>query len=535
MSALFRLFKLIAPLTGVMFAAICLGVLGQLTVIALPVIAITGLLTDPSNFTNYLWPILICGFLRGPLHYGEHYCNHLIAFNLLALLRQKVFSALRRLSPAILENKSKGDLIALVTSDIEMLELFYAHTISPVAIATLVSIMVAGVLAWLSPWLGLWALLGYLLIGYLFPLVSHHIMDARGLQVRNQLGQLSSYVLDSLYGLGELLQFKGMPKRLQSLTHQTKALNHTQGQISLGTGLQNAAIYLVVFGFSLGTLLIAYALHLSPVTIIIATVIVLSSFGPVIALSSLTAGLSQTIGAAQRLIDLLDENPVVQEVEQGQQPTFDQAQLTNVTFTYPDTVNPVIQKLNLTIPKGQIMGIHAPSGTGKSTILKLLAHFYDPDTGQVTINKTSLTKINSNYLRQMESYVSQETWLFQDTIANNLKLGNPQASDQEIQLVAQQAGIANYIESLPEQYQTKLSELADSISEGQKQRLGIARAFLHEGELLLLDEITANLDVLNEAIILKSLRKIAKEKTVVIVSHRLSTLSIADQIYELTL
>lgn len=360
-------------------------------------------------------------------------------------------------------------------------------------------------------------------------------MDARGLQVRNQLGQLSSYVLDSLYGLGELLQFKGMPKRLQSLTHQTKALNHTQGQISLGTGLQNAAIYLVVFGFSLGTLLIAYALHLSPVTIIIATVIVLSSFGPVIALSSLTAGLSQTIGAAQRLIDLLDENPVVQEVEQGQQPTFDQAQLTNVTFTYPDTVNPVIQKLNLTIPKGQIMGIHAPSGTGKSTILKLLAHFYDPDTGQVTINKTSLTKINSNYLRQMESYVSQETWLFQDTIANNLKLGNPQASDQEIQLVAQQAGIANYIESLPEQYQTKLSELADSISEGQKQRLGIARAFLHESELLLLDEITANLDVLNEAIILKSLQKIAKEKTVVIVSHRLSTLSIADQIYELAL
>ncbi|QGF40525.1 ATP-binding cassette domain-containing protein [Limosilactobacillus gastricus] len=232
---------------------------------------------------------------------------------------------------------------------------------------------------------------------------------------------------------------------------------------------------------------------------------------------------------------MLDENPVVQEVEQGQQPTFDQAQLTNVTFTYPDTVNPVIQKLNLTIPKGQIMGIHAPSGTGKSTILKLLAHFYDPDTGQVTINKTSLTKINSNYLRQMESYVSQETWLFQDTIANNLKLGNPQASDQEIQLVAQQAGIANYIESLPEQYQTKLSELADSISEGQKQRLGIARAFLHEGELLLLDEITANLDVLNEAIILKSLQKIAKEKTVVIVSHRLSTLSIADQIYELTL
>lgn len=533
MKALFRLFKLIAPLTGIMLAAIGLGVLGQLTVIGLPVIAISGILKGLNGLSNYIWPILICGFLRGPLHYGEHYCNHLIAFKMLALLRQKVFVALRRLSPAILENKAKGDLISLVTSDIEMLELFYAHTISPIAIATIVSVIAAGYLAWLSPLIGLWALLGYLLIGLIIPLISHRIMDKKGLQVRNQLGHLSSYVLDSLYGLTELLQFKAMDKRLKSLTKQTNDLNQTQRQISFDTGLQNATIYLVVFGFSLGTLLIANSLHLMASTIIIATVTVLSSFGPVIALSSLTAGLSQTIGAAQRLIDLIDEEPVVYDVLEGQKPTFNQAQLANVTFTYPETTKPVLKGLNLTIPKHQIIGIHAPSGSGKSTILKLLAHFYDPDTGQVLIDQTNLKDVNTNYLRQIESYVSQETWLFQDTIENNLKLGNQNASPQEVQAAAEAAGIANYIDSLPAQYQTKLSELADSLSEGQRQRLGIARAFLHQGELLLLDEVTANLDVLNEAIILKALKKVAKEKTVVIVSHRLSTLSIADQIFEL--
>ncbi|MFR0614250.1 amino acid ABC transporter ATP-binding/permease protein [Lactobacillus porci] len=533
-----RLFGLVKPLWWVMLLAILLGTLGNLAAIFLTVTAAWGALKIiAGHFSQMLLgAVLICGLIRGPLHYGEHYCNHLIAFKLLAIIRVKVFQALRRLSPAKLEGKDKGDLISLITSDIELLEVYYAHTVSPIAIAALTTIVMTGFIAHQSLIAGIWALLGYCIVGILIPLINGRYTGKPGREVREQLGAMSTYVLDSMYGIEESLQYDQGPKRLAEMNQRSVSLAKSQKQLARLGSWQGLATNLAVLVFSVGMLgIMAVEFNIGRASLrqfVLATVAMMSSFGPVAALSALSTTLAQTIAAARRVLALLDEEPLVTEKTTGSVPAFSGAAMREVTFAYPGGKR-VLQDFNFAIKPGEIVGIHAPSGSGKSTILKLLARFYDADSGQVLLSGDDIRQLQTKGLRAMESYLAQETWLAHDTIANNIRLGHPDTTLAEVEMAAEKASIADFIHTLPKGYDTKLSELETGLSDGQKQRIGIARAFLHAGQFMLLDEITANLDALNEGIILKSLKEAAKDKTIIIVSHRQSTLAIADRVLEL--
>lgn len=533
---LLRLLKLVKPLWPAMLAAIFLGTAGHLAAsfVTISAVMAAGKLFAGQAATSLLILVLICGLARGPLHYGEHYFNHLIAFKLLALLRVKLFHALRRLSPAKLEGKNKGELLALITGDIELLEIFYAHTISPVAIASLYTLCMVCFIGHYSWLLAFWALAFYLIVGLVIPAVNARLTSLPGQAIREKISRLSGFVLDSIKGSEEIRQFGQGQKRLENLQKADQELTKAQQRLAALGNWQQAATTLAIQIASAGMLVLSLLLRKHGMTLagsLTVTAAMMSSFGPVVALSALSTSLAQTAASAQRVLDILDEEPVVSENESGEEPTFSQADLQKVTFTYPDGDQPVLKDFSLHIPKGKIIGIHAPSGSGKSTILKLLARFYDASEGQVAISGVDVKKLKTSALRQLESYVPQDTWLASETIEDNIKLGQA-ATRAEVIQAAKKASLHDFILTLPEGYDTKLGE-GQQLSAGQKQRLGIARAFLHDGDLFLLDEITANLDALNEGIILKALKEESQDKTIVIVSHRLSTLAIADQIITL--
>ncbi|WP_201336048.1 amino acid ABC transporter ATP-binding/permease protein, partial [Lactobacillus nasalidis] len=475
--------------------------------------------------------LLACAFSRGLLHYGEHYCNHLIAFKMLALIRVKVFHKLRQLSPAKLESKDKGSLLSLITSDIELLEVFYAHTISPIAIASLFTICMLSFFSRYSVFLALLALLAYAAVGIAIPLVFSRRASQPGQEIRQKLGQISSFMLDSIMGLAESLQFGQGPKRQSELAAIDQGLTKSRSRLAALTSLQQLLTNLTILLSAAGMLALAKSLQLPFAQSLTVTSAMLASFGPVSALSALSTGLTETVASGRRVLGLLDEAPLLNENAAGDQPAFAGAALKQVSFSYPGSNKPVLKDYSLTIPKGKIIGIHAPSGSGKSTILKLLARFYDVQKGQVTISESDVRQIKTAALRQLESYMPQETWLATDTVANNISLGRS-ASREEIIACAKKANIHDFIMTLPDGYDSIVGQQG-SMSAGQKQRVGIARAFLHGGDLLLLDEITANLDALNEGIVLKSIKEAGRGKTVVLVSHRTSTLAIADEIVEL--
>ena len=583
------LIGLVKPLLHIMLAAIILGTLGYLCAIFLTILAgqviVHGLLTGVAGRmvpVNNMWLVftpvktiitvmIVIAVLRGILHYMEQYCNHFIAFKLLAIIRHKVFAALRKLCPAKLEGRDKGNLISIITTDIELLEVFYAHTISPIAIATLTSIIMVifiGRYHWLA---GLLALAAYLMVGVVIPMWNGKRGSQKGMEFRTSFGELNSFVLDSLRGLDETIQYGQGEKRKEQMSERSKNLAGMQEDLSKMEGSQRSFTNMVILLASFGMLALTIWLYdkgtMGFEGILTCTIAMMGSFGPVVALSSLSNNLNQTLASGERVLSLLEETPLVEEIPcdvetsgaESMEHEFTGAEAENVTFAYKveglegdrqgeparagrcpraedglGRDNEVIlDNYSLKLQPGKITGIHGASGSGKSTILKLLMRFWDVQKGCVSVDGTDVREIPTKHLRDMESYVTQETHLFHDSIANNIAIAKPGAAREEIMEAAKKASIHDFIMTLQKGYDTEVGELGDTLSGGEKQRIGIARAFLHDASMILLDEPTSNLDSLNEGIILKSLKESAEEKTIVLVSHRVSTMNVADVVYEM--
>ena len=555
------LIGLVKPLLHIMLAAIILGTFGYLCAIFLTILAgqvvvhglltgVAGMIVPVDNMWLVLTPVktiitvmIVIAVLRGILHYVEQYCNHFIAFKLLAIIRHKVFAALRKLCPAKLEGRDKGNLISIITTDIELLEVFYAHTISPIAIATLTSIIMVifiGRYHWLA---GVLALAAYLIVGVAIPMWNGKRGSQKGMEFRTNFGELNSFVLDSLRGLDETIQYGQGEKRKEQMSERSKNLAGMQESLSKMEGSQRSFTNMVILLASFGMLALTIWLYdkgaMGFEGILTCTIAMMSSFGPVVALSSLSNNLNQTLASGERVLSLLEETPLVEEIPgdvetsgaESMEHGFTGAEAENVTFAYGEEV--ILDNYSLKLQPGKITGIHGASGSGKSTLLKLLMRFWDVQDGSVSVDGTDVRKIPTKHLRDMESYVTQETHLFHDSIANNIAIAKPGASREEIMEAAKKASIHDFIMTLSKGYDTEVGELGDTLSGGEKQRIGIARAFLHECPLILLDEPTSNLDSLNEGIILKSLKESAEKKTVVLVSHRVSTMNVADVVYEM--
>lgn len=533
-----RLIGLVKPLLPVMLLAIFLGVVGYLCAISLTILASHGVvLVMTERTTKTLTTILIVvAVARGLLHYGEQYCNHFIAFKLLAIIRHKVFAVLRRLCPAKLEGRDRGDLISILTADIELLEVFYAHTISPIAIAVIVSVIMLIFIGTCSLGAALIALGGYLAVGLIVPLWNGRRSAAAGMSFRERFGEMNSFMLESLRGLDETIQYGHGAKRMGEITRRSRAMGAEQKELNRFEQSQRAVTNLLIELFSIGMLFFMLAAYRSGAadfhTALLVTVAMMGSFGPVVALSSLSNNLNQTLASGERVLRLLEEEPEVEEVSGGADVAFSGVAAEQVSFSYGG--EEILRDLSLDFPEGKILGVHGPSGSGKSTLLKLLMRFWDVTGGRVALSGTDVRKINTACLRSLESYVTQETVLFKDTIANNIAIGRLDATRQEIVEAAKKAAVHDFIRSLPQGYDTPVGELGDTLSGGEKQRIGVARAFLHDAPLMLLDEPTSNLDALNEGVILRSLSESAGEKTVVLVSHRESTMNIADTVFEMS-
>ena len=536
-----QLIGLVKPLLPVMTVAIILGVSGYLCAIFLTILAgyelIGGLFKTAAGAAPGVVFVMIIALavLRGVLHYGEQYCNHYIAFKLLAIIRHKVFAQLRKLCPAKLEGRDKGNLISIITSDIELLEVFYAHTISPIAIAVFTSLIMVLFIGKQSVPAGIWALAGYLVVGCVIPLVTGRKGADGGMAFHQAFGDLNSFVLDSLRGLDETIQYRSGKERLKKMKERSDELGEMQKGLNELEAMQKSATNLMILVFSFGMLfLMTYQYRLGNVNfrqMLVAVIAMMGSFGPVVALSNLANNLNHTLASGERVLSLLEEEPQVIEVEGMERTDFAGAGAEHVDFSYEK--EQILKDYSIEIPKGKIIGIHGVSGSGKSTLLKLLMRFWDVNKGKISISGRDVRKLNTADLRDMESYVTQETYLFHDSIANNIAVGKPGAAREEIIEAAKKASIHEFIMSLPQGYDTKVGELGDTLSGGEKQRIGIARAFLHDAPFLLLDEPTSNLDSLNEGIILKSLKESCNEKTVVLVSHRSSTMNLADVVVEM--
>lgn len=528
-----QLIGLVKPLLPVMCVAILLGVIGYLCAIFLTILASYGLLYKQSGTLFAI--LVILAVARGLLHYGEQYCNHFIAFKLLAIIRHKVFAVLRKLCPAKLEGKDKGNLISIITSDIELLEVFYAHTVSPIAIAIITSLIMVVFIGQCDSVAGLIALLGYLVVGAVIPLWNGRKGAAEGMQFRESFGELNSFLLDSLRGLDETIQYGQGVERKEQMQERSEELGRMQKGLNRHEASQRAVTNLTILFFSVGMLF--YMLYACAqgradfAQMLIATVAMMGSFGPVVALSNLSNNLNQTLASGERVLSLLEEEPQLEEVEGMPEMDFAGAEVKNVEFAYGE--EEILKGYSMEIPQGKIIGIHGASGSGKSTLLKLLMRFWDVNSGEIVLSDRNVKTINTTNLRDMEGYVTQETYLFHDSIANNIAIGRPGASREEIIEAAKKASIHDFIVTLPKGYDTEVGELGDTLSGGERQRIGIARAFLHDAPFLLLDEPTSNLDSLNEGIILKSLKESCRKRTVVLVSHRQSTMNVADITYEM--
>lgn len=534
------LIGLVKPLWPLIVLAVLFGTAGYLCAIFLTII--TGnILARGTAFSHLIWLLLAMAVMRGVLHYAEQYCNHFIAFKLLAIIRHDIFAALRRLCPAKLEGRDKGNLISVITSDIELLEVFYAHTISPIAIAILTEGIMVGFIGSFHPIAGLFALAAYIIIGIFIPLWNGSKSGDTGMAFRNNFGNFNSFLLDSFRGLDETLQYGQGENRKQEMSEKSIQLGNMQKSLSQMEGTQRVITNMAILLFSFGMLFLTLYLQnigaISFTAMITCTTAMMGSFGPVVALSSLSNSLNQTLASGERVLSILEETPMVkeapvvsaQEMQQAVKNTkLTEASANQVTFAYEE--RKILDNFNFQIQPGKTTGIHGPSGCGKSTLLKLFMRFWDTNSGEITINGQNIKTIPTKYLRDMQSYVTQETHLFHDSIAANIAIGKPGATREEIIEAAKKASLHEFIMKLPDGYDTEVGELGDTLSGGEKQRIGIARAFLHDAPFILLDEPTSNLDSLNEGIILKSLQEEKKDKTILIVSHRESTMQVADEV-----
>ena len=535
-----RLILELKPLIPIMFITISMGVLGFLSAIFMTsfgAIAIMSLLKEGAKitFTTSLIIMALCAILRGPLRYVEQLSGHYIAFKILVILRDKVFTALRKLAPAKLENKEKGNLISLITADIELLEVFYAHTIAPISIAIITNTIIAIILFNISPYYGVLAFILYITIGFFIPYFTSKIGKKAGIDYRNKFGETNSYLLDSLRGLKEVLIFKNGEKRKENIHRYSTELNEKQKRIKLHEGIIRATTDFTIMIGIMGFLLLGIYLYLNNSIqferMIIAIIIVSASFGPVVALSNLSNNLLQTFASAERVFNLLDEEPEVVENKGDRILTNLDINYENVTFGYKGR-NEILEDIDIQIKKGESIAIIGESGSGKSTFVKLLMRFFDVNSGKVIFGQEDVKTLETNALRRHQVLMSQETYLFNETIEDNIKISNLNATEFEVKEAAKKAAIHEFIESLPNGYKTKVSELGLNLSSGEKQRIGLARAFLSKGEVIILDEPTSNLDTLNEGIILNSLKKNKKDKTIILITHRKSTSSVCEKVFK---
>lgn len=530
-----RLVGLVRPLAGYMALAVAMGLAGHLCATALTVLGAYGALSVVGEASLPLAGVAAamaaCAVARGALRYGEQACNHFIAFKLLALIRDRVFRALRRLAPAKLEGRGKGELISVITSDIELLEVFYAHTISPALIAlAFCAVLIAFIGSFGAP-LGAYAALAYATVGIALPWLASRASSDGGLRFRTRSGELAGFVLDSLRGLDEIQQYGCGEGRLAELRARTDALAADEGRLKRVAALDAAVSGAVVLVLDVGMLLLSAWVAWGQAAlagVLVPTVALMGSFGPVIALANLGSTLQSTFAAGNRVLDILDESPKVEDVS-GREPVgFEGAAARDVVFSYDG--EPVLRGISLDAPEGSIVGITGRSGSGKSTLLKLFMRLWEPDAGAVEVSGRDVSDIDTADLRALEAYVTQDTHLFRDSIRENLRIAKPDATDAEIEEACRKASVHEFIRTLPQGYDTPVGELGDALSGGERQRIGLARAFLHDAPFLLLDEPTSNLDSLNEAVVLRALARERAGRTVLLVSHRASTMRIADTV-----
>lgn len=535
------LIVLLGSLSYIMLLAIINGTLGFLCAMGVTIFGSIGVAKFLGETINMSYGLIIsltigCGVLRGALRYLEQYSNHFIAFKLLAALRDKIFKALRALAPAKLEGREKGGIISMITSDIETLEVFYAHTISPICIALIVETLVLLYVGFISSfYLSLAALVSYIIIGIILPINSSKLLSDTGVRYRKSFASFNSYYLDSIKGVNDIVLNNAMKVRNKEVNSKSDELLAETKKLKHKSGITEAISYAFVSLSLIGVLILG--LYLSDKNIItipkmiMGLVAIFGSYGPVIALSALPQNLTQTFASGDRVLDLLEEKPVVREIKDGKNFSFLDLKVNNLSFKYDEAS--VLNNVNLEVKRGQIVALVGPSGCGKSTLLKLLLRFYETNSGDILYNNISINDINTSSLLDNVTLVSQQTYLFDDTIKENIKIAKYDATDEEIIEAAKKASIHEFIESLPDKYDTKVGQLGDNLSAGEKQRIGLARAFLSNAPLILLDEPTSNVDSINEGIILKSLKDQKENKSIILVSHRESTTAIADRIYRI--
>lgn len=533
-----HLLKLVTPLAHIMAFTITMGTLGFLAAIFIMVLGAMGLVNllnfdTHLSFSGILTALIVLAVARGVLRYLEQMSGHYIAFKLLALLRDKVFSSLRRLAFVKLQDKQAGQLVSLVTNDIELLEVFYAHTIAPIMIAFFTSAILLLVFVHLSGWFVVVALAAYLTVGVILPIITTKLAREDGRRYRELVGEMNDFFLDSVRGMKEIQLFGYAKQRLDEIQQRSQKIDTAFERIKDQEAKVRVYTEVAVSVFNiimLFTGLILFSLDkIDFAAFLIGVILLMSSYGPVIALSNLSSNLLQTLASGERVLSLLAEEPELKDVESAVDlKEVSRIDVENVNFAYGE--EQILSDVSLSVKKGEILGIHGRSGSGKSTLLKLLMRFYDPKSGSIKINGETLPNINTRSLRDNMAYITQQTYIFNETIEENIRLARRDATLEEIMEAAKKASIHDFILSLPQGYQTKMTELGGNLSDGEKQRIGIARAFLHNAPIILLDEPTSNLDSLNEAMILKSLLDAKAEKLIILVSHRQSTMAICDQV-----
>ena len=533
-----HLLKLVTPLAHIMAFTITMGTLGFLAAIFIMVLGAMGLVNllnfdTHLSFSGILTALIVLAVARGALRYLEQMSGHYIAFKLLALLRDKVFSSLRRLAFVKLQDKQAGQLVSLVTNDIELLEVFYAHTIAPIMIAFFTSAILLLVFGHLSGWFVVIALAAYLTVGVILPIITTKLAREDGRRYRELVGEMNDFFLDSVRGMKEIQLFGYAKQRLDEIQQRSQKIDTAFERIKDQEAKVRVYTEVAVSAFNiimLFTGLILFSLDkIDFSAFLIGVILLMSSYGPVIALSNLSSNLLQTLASGERVLSLLAEEPELKDVESAVDlKDVSRIDVENVSFAYGE--EQILSDVSLSVKKGEILGIHGRSGSGKSTLLKLLMRFYDPKSGSIKINGETLPNINTRSLRDNMAYITQQTYIFNETIEENIRLARRDTTLEEIMEAAKKASIHDFILSLPQGYQTKMTELGGNLSDGEKQRIGIARAFLHNAPIILLDEPTSNLDSLNEAMILKSLLNVKAEKLIILVSHRQSTMAICDQV-----
>lgn len=538
-SALIRwLLSFVSHVKVKVFTAVFLGIVSNLSVVAIPIIGLREVLSiakgNHAQPMRALFLMLLCGVIRGVARYGEQYLNHDIAFNLLAVIREEIFASIRKLGPAKLVGKKSGDLVTAITSDVEALEVFFAHTISPILIAAGTTTVTVGYLYFYSPLLSLLLLAGQLLVGILIPVIGYRNSRALGDDYQRAFVSLNQNVIEDISSLQDIAQYSLEIEQVKKLNQAGQQLNSQYKRRLAQESELKIWSEIVLIATAVSIFIIGTQARLSVEVVLTGVILSLSSFGSVLALSGLGSALLTTLASGRRLFVLTKEQPEVDFSSSHEAKSdLETAHVVQVSFRYTEVQKDILSDVSLLIKKGDVIGIGGESGNGKSTLLKLLMRYWDPNSGEILFDQTNVSDLEEASLHQIEGVMEQTTFIFEDSIAKNIGLGKELATQEEIEIAAKKASIHEWILSLPEQYETKIGGNNRSISDGERQRLGLARLFLHDAPFLLLDEPTSNLDYLNEQAILFSLKEGMRNKTVLLISHRETTLEIADQRYQL--